>query len=109
LAVLLGRSFHVKPKPKGEVMAHFHKVNVTYHAPPNDSKVCEMMNTTFYDGTPVDVICTMEEEARLENNPHFQINSSSDYDPGDAPPPARADPHGKKSDEGKKPFPETHR
>lgn len=68
-------------------MAHFHKVNVTYHAPPNDSKVVEMMNTTFYDGTPVDVICTMEDEARLENNPHFQINSSTDYDPGDVPPP----------------------
>jgi hypothetical protein len=77
----------MKPKPEGEVMAHFHKVNVTYHAPPNDNKVVEMMNTTFYDGTPVDVICTMEDEARLENNPHFQINSSTDYDPGDVAPP----------------------
>lgn len=68
-------------------MAHFHKVNVTYHAPEGDNKVVEMMNTTFFDGQPVDVICTMEDEARIENNPHFQINSSTDYDPGDQPPP----------------------
>ena len=66
-------------------MAHFHKVNITYHAPPDDSKVVEMMGATFFDGTPVDVVLTMEDEARIENNPHFQINSSTDYDPGDKP------------------------
>jgi hypothetical protein len=71
-------------------MAQFQKVNVTYHAPKDDNKVVEMMNTTFYDGTPVDVICTLEQHETLENNPHFQVNSFADYDPGDAPPPARA-------------------
>lgn len=68
-------------------MAHFHKVNTTYHAPEGDSQVVTMFNTTFFDGVPVDVICTLEDQARLENNPHFQINSSTDYDPGDVPPP----------------------
>jgi hypothetical protein len=84
-----GRLFHVKPKLKGVPMAHFHKVNITYHAPEGDSKVVEMMGATFFDGTPVDVVLTQEDELRVENNPHFQINSSSDYDPGDVPPASR--------------------
>jgi hypothetical protein len=75
-------------------MAKFHKVNVTYHAPEGDSKVVEMMNTTFFDGQAVDVICTPEQHETLENNPHFQVNSSADYDPaGDnKPSPAKAKP-----------------
>jgi hypothetical protein len=78
-------------------MAHFHKVNITYHAPEGDNKVVEMMGATFYDGQPVDVVLTMEDEARIENNPHFQINSSTDYDPGDVPPAARGASHQPKS------------
>jgi hypothetical protein len=69
-------------------MSHFHKVNVTYHAPEGDSKVVEMLKTTFYDGVPIDVICTLADHEQLENNPHFQVNSVTDYDPGDAQPQA---------------------
>jgi hypothetical protein len=72
-------------------MAHFHKVNATYHAPEGDSKVTAFNGVTMFDGTPVDVICTLEDQTRLENNPHFQINSSGDYDPGDVPVARKAD------------------
>lgn len=69
-------------------MAQYKKVNVTYHAPEGDSKVVEMglfPGTSFFDGVAVDVICTLDQERTLENNKHFQINSSVDHDPGDVP------------------------
>lgn len=56
-------------------MTKLNKVSVTYHAPKDDSKVVEMLNTTFYDGIAVDVICTQPMQDQLENNPHFQVNS----------------------------------
>ena len=62
-----------------------HKVNVTYHAPEGDSKVVEMMKTTFFDGTPVDIICGEDDMERLKSNPHFKVNSSSEHQPGDKP------------------------
>jgi hypothetical protein len=71
--------------------AHFHKVNVTYHAPEGDSKVVEMMGGTFFDGQPVDVVLSVEDHGRIESNPHFQVNSATDYDPGDVPVARKAD------------------
>jgi hypothetical protein len=71
----------VKPKPKGEAMTQLNKVNVTYHAPEGDSKVVEMLKTTFFDGTPVDVICTKDQYEQLQNNPHFKVNSTTEHDP----------------------------
>jgi hypothetical protein len=64
-------------------MAKFQKINVTYHAPEGDNKVVEMMNMTFFDGQAVDMIGAMSDLETLENNPHFQVNSHTDYDPGD--------------------------
>jgi hypothetical protein len=66
-------------------MAKFQKINVTYHAPEGDNKVVEMMNMTFFDGQAVDMIGAMSDLETLENNPHFQVNSHTDYDPGDHP------------------------
>lgn len=66
-------------------MTLLNKVNVTYHAPEGDSKVVEMLKTTFFDGQPVDVICTKDQYDQLESNPHFQVNSTAEYDPAREP------------------------
>ena len=57
-------------------MPHFHKVNATYHAPKNDSKVTAFYGTTCFDGVPVDLILTQAQHAsRLRTTPFFQVNS----------------------------------
>lgn len=68
-------------------MADLLKVSVTYHAPEGDSKVVEMLKTTFYDGVPVDMICTPAHHEQLKNNQHFQVNSWTDHDPDASPSP----------------------
>ena len=67
-------------------MTQLNKVNVTYHAPEGDSKVVEMLKTTFYDGVAIDVICTKDQFDTLSTNQHFKVNSSSEYDPADEKP-----------------------
>jgi hypothetical protein len=57
------------------------KATVTYTAPKGDSKVVEMLGTTFYDGQAVPLVCDEGAMTRLQSNRHFKVGAVSDYDP----------------------------
>ncbi|WP_445215467.1 hypothetical protein ACKWRH_23595 [Bradyrhizobium sp. Pa8] len=62
------------------------KATVTYTAPKADSKVVEMLGTTFYDGQATPVVCEEANMTRLQGNRYFKVGEVSDYDPAkDAP------------------------
>lgn len=59
------------------------KVQVTYHAPEGDSKVCEMGGKTFFDGKSTEL--DSEEDAALieqcKANKHFETPGGHKHDP----------------------------
>jgi hypothetical protein len=55
-----------------------HKVSVTYHAPPGDSKVTEAFGHTFFDGKAEEIEVDDETLARLQGNRTFECGKPTE-------------------------------
>lgn len=73
------------------------QLNVTYHAPPGDSKVVEVFGHTFYDGKSETVEVDERVEGKLRGNHHFDVNDAAPKNEG-------AKPKGEASDGKSKPL-----
>ena len=90
----------MKPKPLREgTIIMSDKVQVTYHAPEGDNKVCEMGGKTFFDGkaTELDSEADAALIEQIKANKHFEA-------PGGHPAPEKhKEPHHPKEAAGHQP------